>query len=92
MSSSAAPEPFVLERIEAPHIVYPKGPVRTVRIATEALDAVAGRILLATLDPCGHEVALGVLDTTDMIVRCPQCYYETHKAADSSEHGVDAIG
>lgn len=71
-----APTPFVLERIEVPHVVYPKGPIRTVREARASLDAIAGPILLATLEPCGHEVTLVSVDVQDVIVRCPQCFYE----------------
>lgn len=61
--------------IEAPHVVYPKGPIRKIKEFYEAEDQVAGLIVLATLE-CTHRVTLLGDITETSIVRCPMCFYE----------------
>ena len=65
--------------VEAPHLVYPKGPVRKITTFRNVQDAVAGDIVLVTLD-CGHHATLvGPHLTTSAIVRCPMCFFERQR-------------
>jgi hypothetical protein len=65
--------------IEAPHVVYPKGPVRKIKTFRETEDAVAGAIVLVTLE-CGHSATLvGPNLNQNSIVRCPMCFFDRRK-------------
>jgi hypothetical protein len=65
--------------IEAPHVVYPKGPIRKIMTLTRAEDAIAGEIIFVKLS-CTHEATLiGRHITQDAVVRCPACFYEKTK-------------
>lgn len=73
--------PEVEQSVEVPHVVYPKGPIRRIVRRESVRDAVAGSIVLVVFE-CGHEASLvGTLPILrpDAIVRCPQCFYESHR-------------
>ena len=76
-ASSIDPSVCVVEAaMEAPHLVYPKGPVRKITSLRNVEDAVAGSIVLVTLE-CGHHATLvGPHLTVTAIVRCPMCFFE----------------
>jgi hypothetical protein len=61
--------------VEAPHVVYPKGPIRQIRHLSTVLDEVAGEIVMVELS-CGHPATLvGRHITMETIVRCPTCFF-----------------
>lgn len=62
---------------ELPHVIYPKGPIRQIVDTHPLHDAVAGVVTIARLE-CGHVVTLLCL-RTGAIVRCPHCFYESHR-------------
>jgi len=66
--------------VEAPHLVYPKGPIRKIVTFRNVQDQVAGEIVLVTLE-CGHGATLvGQHLTSSAIVRCPMCFFEKQRA------------
>jgi len=74
--------PTVIEaRLEAPHVVYPKGPIRKIVSFRNIEDQIAGELILVKLE-CGHEATLIGDLTSEAIVRCPTCHYEQHKGTE----------
>ena len=66
--------------IEAPHVIYPKGPIRKIKNLNTVLDEVAGEIVMVELS-CGHPATLvGRHITIESIVRCPTCFFEKRRA------------
>ena len=64
--------------IEAPQLVYPKGPIRRIVSYVEAEDEIAGHIVVTRL-VCGHEATLCgpfPFDQNSVIVKCGYCHHE----------------
>lgn len=61
---------------EIPQIVWPKGPIRRIRSLLPVRDALAGDIIVATLEVCGHEAHLVSTATITNLVRCAKCFYQ----------------
>lgn len=75
--------------VEAPQIVYPKGPVRRIVHQVAVLDRIAGPVLSVRLDVCGHEATLaGNVVSQTAIVRCAQCFHDAHRIAGSQTYEV----
>lgn len=66
----------ILPDEEIPQILWPKGPLRRIRLLTHVCDALAGDIAVATLEVCGHEAHLVGTATMSHLVRCSKCFYE----------------
>ncbi len=63
--------------VEAPQLVYPKGPLRAIVQFRAAVDQLAGEIVIVTLAKCGHQATLvGHNLTNAAMVRCAICFHK----------------
>ncbi len=70
--------------IEAPQLVYPKGPLRAIAHFKAVVDQIAGEVVLVTLSPCGHEATLvGPNLTNKARVRCSVCFHKKYAAGET---------
>lgn len=66
--------------IEAPHLIYPRGPIRKIVTIRHTEDEVAGPIVLVTLE-CKHSATLvGLHLTHTALVRCPMCFFDKQQS------------
>jgi hypothetical protein len=75
-----------IARIEAPHLVYPKGPIRKIVTYRNVQDAIVGEVILVTLE-CTHTATLVGQLTSEALVRCPTCFFEKHKGTEQIVDG-----
>lgn len=90
MTQSTYPAEIVSAPIEAPQLVYPKGPIRRIEEFQAVPDQIVGEIIIVKLQGCGHQATLVGNLMKSALVRCAICFHEKRTSGETViESGED---